>query len=805
MVEEMQTDVHIVGGRGNVGYQLYIDLLNSMQNSSGIGNVYSYVSGNITEEQDFSDFLMAANKEGNEISVELASRLRKEERTSVTQYDSLDTLTETLHSRALSAKNEGKRSIVVFSMNYNLDFLGLNYECTEFEQLSGDAKQSIKDNWDRVQATFSGIAEGNLAERWKELKKDRDSLAELAVEYVNGTIDSYMGFINEHFAGAEYAEWRGQIEQSIIRIIKGKKTGRSSGIESACIGVKNLALAMSEEKEGESTDSLFDQVLIVTNPIDISTYVYSAVTGRDPSTVFCPQDNDRRRYARMFDSRFLVSAQNDCVNVIGPHNHWNLLVPGHLSGYLGDLSDIETLMRLEDLAVSVNLLAEDQLGNTRRTPTDYFPVIHEAVLRVIDSNLGSSHNEKLILWSPDEQMYVGWMGEVTPQGVVAVPYHNVFRSDALALTLDKWNRANASVEGMIGGLVDSGFVERIIDRTLQERLDVVSRRTKQEHTTRVSLDAYDAELESGSYLVTTHYDQGMLYLAFVERTEGLFNIKKLIELPNNNTPRSIVYDDGEVYYSHSQGIDAVNLHSGRHRNVLRINELNGKRIVGVNSLVVEGDNILFTVSGYGVGVVKKNAKRTVAWKDVAVYSTQEHVDSLTLFDGKYAALSGQSILLRDGTEWSSVYEGNVGLEALAENNNGLVAVGRGNREIGIVEWSLQGVQERRIPCIYARPARLQIPRKYRSRTKAAIHNDAVLIAAHGSRRTSTVLGIGGDYREFGVGVSNIDAIHPDDNGLIIAGNRTVYLRMPEVVVEPVHEFGTRNNDNYARFIATINV
>ena len=68
-----------------------------------------------------------------------------------------------------------------------------------------------------------------------------------------------------------------------------------------------------------------------------------------------------------------------------------------------------------------------------------------------------------------------------------------------------------------------------------------------------------------------------------------------------------------------------------------------------------------------------------------------------------------------------------------------------------------------------------------------------------------VLGIGGDYREFGVGVSNIDAIHPDDNGLIIAGNRTVYLRMPEVVVEPVHEFGTRNNDNYARFIATINV
>ncbi len=788
--KRMQTDIHIIGGNGRVGHPLYIDLLKSMENSSSIGKVYSYVSTETDEDIDITAALSEANRLRDGISVELRNRLVSEQRTTTTHYASLDSLTDTLLDRTKKASDSGRKNMLVLAINYDMSNWGLEEGIDNVDELSQRDKT-------RIMSTVPGTTKENLAETWELLRSESALIHPIVQEYIENTIKSYLEYLEATFPGDENQEFRERIAKEIESIALGAKSKRGAGGDYACIGVKQFAIAMKKEKGGKCVDEFLDKVIIVTNPTDIANYVYSAVTDRDPSTVFCPQDNDRSRYVHRLNSSLGISLDDKDVLTIGPHNHWNMLVPEPILRYLTGLNEDEKLRALEEVNVHVNGLAEYQLAETGRTPSDYFHVIHKAIMRITKEE-GPKRYKKVIMWSPDKETYVGWMGRITPEGIIPAPYHELFGNKVHSSTLNKWDMADGSIKRVIDNLVESGFIPRIEDTGLESKLETLNRKTPRDQTTRINPDAHNSELSPGEYIATTHYDRGRLFLSFVKKKEGIFCVEKLIELPDNLTPRSICYDEGEVYYSHSSGISSINLETGLSRNVLSVNELSSKHSVGINSIVINGDNIVFSVPGYGMGVTPKKSNRRESWENIADYSTNEHIGELVAIDNQLMLPHANGITTRKGEEWYFKEFTDHPLEIVLETARGVVALGRGNGYIELVHDN----KTTRIPITNATPAQdYSNPNEYRRRLKATAHGERVYVVLHTGEGVIIDPIHQRRYSLTQVGTRNIDSIETIGDGIIVCGDKTAHVK--EGRIDRVYEFATTSNP--ARLLSRVRI
>lgn len=676
--EKLKTDVHIIGVKGQQGESLAERLLaaeSSSASSGGIdlGIVYGYrtthrLQGSV--EDYHSTFF---NGKGNATFIPRSMSKCIE----IVSYDTLSDLQRKLTQREAIGKDQGRRSILVYANRCNLnDF--------QFDKntLPSYENKNIRDAFSTSVLSEDYTSSKEFELRWQQLKEQWETLKKIEQRYAETSFQKYKEAVG---SGLSF-----DLETVVKRIIAMRK----EQFPSAVLAVKEIAHALQ---------SAGDLVVLVSNPVDITTAVYAAVSGRDPETIFCPVDNDRLRLCHALADILLVSFDSFYgISAIGSHDHWNMLLEQSLTGHhaFSSLSSDKRKEILYATEIHANKVALNYAQTRSRTATDYEEVLFQAVSNAMDSEM--SGPVKLILYDSNQNIFTGWMGRVgnmraVREGMDMIPGNQT---------------ASEQKRSEMGISVVKEVIEQLDSANIIPRIDPTKSRTHQEfirsleqiprtYTTQVHHSAKERRrLSKGEYFMTTYYQGNQPHLAFMKQEGHLFTVVSLVPLERDKIPRALLYDakTKELYSAHRSGIDALSVTQLNKplREVLRLDELpklagNRTDPVGVTSLLFNDDKLLFTIPGYGIGTIaRKHGAYSCPWKEIARYEIKEHVDALQLVRSSsepYVALSGNNLIFGDGKKWTKHKVTDGTLEALVACDNALLAIATVDNAVEFIDWS----------------------------------------------------------------------------------------------------------------------
>ncbi|MBI5002885.1 hypothetical protein HZC31_05840 [Candidatus Woesearchaeota archaeon] len=746
-------------------------------------------------------------------------------------YNTLLELKTTLTQHVDLEQRGGRRSILVYANRCNL--IDLHLENDTVPSYNGKTKGTfftsfLSEDYDSPEA---------FASRWHSLKKEWETLKRVEEAYASDSFEKYKDVLGN------------DLTSELETIVKEIMDMRKEQFPSAVLAVREVASVL--EQTG-------DLVVLVSNPVDITTAVYAAVSGRDPETVFCPVDNDRLRLRNALGDVLAIPASTlDTISAVGPHDHWNMLVEERILKHT-EFSSLAPEKRKEFLRsaeVHANRVALTYAKTRSRTATDYEEVLFHAVTAAMDSEM--SDLVKLTLYDPNHKIFTGWMGRIGNMRAVREGI-DVVLGNHTSTTQQMWETGTAVVKGVIDELTAAEIIPPIDDKksgTYKQTMLFLEQRPRT-YTTEIDDHAMKRQrLGKGEYFVTTYYQGNNPHLAFMKQDGNLFTVVSLVPLESNKIPRALAYDSEtkELYSAHRSGIDVLRVTQlgNSWREVLRLSELpeltkgqKSKRddIVGVTSLLLNEKELFFTVPGYGIGAIGRERRSPFfSWDAVARYSTNAHIDALQLLrssssDGLYVALSGNTLIIGDGREWKAYPVTDGTLEALVGTKDALFGFATMDHAIEVVEWSRYGSptsfaqsaggikQKQRLAY---KPTESRLERGttpletavgYRKRLKAAANSEGVIAVLY----DGTPFFAHGDHGDFsplpkiplvtyvssreGIGV---DALHTIASGFVISGFSTKCLRFAgdDLVHDTISGFGYYNGQqsNPARYMATITI
>ncbi len=512
-------------------------------------------------------------------------------------------------------------------------------------------------------------------------------------------------------------------QHGLLTAVEGYRLHSGLGFENSELITKRLSgigVDLEEiRKLGAAIGDFGDLVFMTTNPMDITPYVYAAASGRRPDTVFCPAEIDRKR---MYEHLAQILGESESLRkkviTIGPHNHWNMLVPEWLA------RDGLTAEVLQDAEAKANEVAFDYLDITRgkQSPPDYIPVLYQAIIDALHDRY--TKPTKIILWSPDEQMYIGWMGRLRRGCVLPCNYDEVFPGNVSTETMARWAAANNTIKEFLHQLHTIRFIPEIHDDSLEREQRELYARTPLVIFAQRNPGANSfGPLPAGDYLVAAWHEEHReveLHFAFMRSERGAFSIERELSVSGNPTPRHVVYHDGKLYYSHRDGIDAVHLKTGESQ---RIFSLDSQYKTGVTSFFIDGSSLLFTASGVGIGRLDMNNGKKPDWE----YETTEHLDALQQHNGQYVALCGNGIVKQTAAKWEKFQLAETSLEALVIGER-LFALGRTDAGLVIVdEYDSYSVPHDNL-C--GDSGDLRDAEVYGERLKAAVHQNHIVAVGY---------------------------------------------------------------------------
>jgi hypothetical protein len=476
-----------------------------------------------------------------------------------------------------------------------------------------------------------------------------------------------------------------------------------------------------------------------------------------------------------------------------------MVVPELLLSYFSGkgYSMQQVQQHLEEMTVHVNQLVVENFRILHQTPSDYYDVLHQAIVDALRDR--TAKPTKIIQWSHDDKMYTGWMGRLQAGRVIPCKYEDVFPAGVSEATVQRWHAANNTIKAFLDDLMQCGFLSQSQIDALHRKSDEAVQNELNERYARTPTTIFVqrnpnqfSPLLAGDYLVAAWHasvqQRTLLSFAVMRSEQGAFTIERDLCVKGNVTPRHVVCHNGELYYSHRKGIDAVNMNTYESQRIL---SLDSQHTTGVTSFVVDGSSILFTASGKGIGRYNL-ATQKIDW----VYETTEHVDALQQYGSQYIALCGDGIVKQTAAGWEKSSLTKTPLEALVAGEK-LFALGRTDTGIVIIDGlssctvthdSLQGDA-----------GDLRDAIKYRQRLKAGVQ-DSKIVAVTYDGQGVVYDSATQEAQLVSTGLRRVVGVQSHSRGFLISGldKETGYLgsrnlRLPYCTVDKVSGLGTVPN------------